>query len=629
MHLVALAASWMLMLSPFSAAASGTPALSITGSGATTIGLQIFANSNLTGGSAPTGTISFRLYGPGDTGCSSAIFTSTVPVAGTSMNSAHYTTAAAGTYRWTSTYNGDANNNPVGPTSCSDPNAPVIVQGANTGLSVTAPAPTGGTIHAAAVLGGGFNPGGSLSFFLSPPGDTFCSETIFTSTVAVAGNGTYASANYVPTVTGTYRWRASYSGDTNNKPAPITACLDQNDAVDVTSVSQPAPAAAALSPTSLSFAAQTVGTASAAQTVTVTNTGGTAFAISAAGRGGTDPGDFATSNDHCTGATIAPAATCTIAATFTPAAAGTRTATLTFTDNAPGSPHTLALTGEGSAPAVGATLTYPLDGQTAVDTTRSFTWAPIAAAQGYILAVGTTQYGTDLVNSGILPASQTAFNVPALPTGRTLYAALLTKTNGGWTLFQAITFTAAPGFATLTYPVDGQNAVDTTRSFTWAPIAPAQGYILAVGTTQYGTDLVNSGILPASQTAFNVPALPTGRTLYAALLTKTNGGWTRFQAITFTAAPGLATFTNPLNGQTNIARSPVLSWSTIAQGQGYVVGVGTTRYGSDVVNSGVLPATQSSLSGVSLPAGKTLYATLFTKTNGGWTRYQDITFTTA
>ncbi|MDQ1414624.1 MAG: hypothetical protein QOF81_237, partial [Acidimicrobiaceae bacterium] len=332
---MALAASWMLMLNPFSAAAKATPGLSITASGSTTIGLQIFANSNLSGGSNPTGTILFRLFGPGDTACSNAIFTSTVPVAGTSMNSGHYTTSAAGTYHWTSTYNGDANNNPVGPTSCSDPNAAVIVQGAYTALSVTAPAPSGGAIHGAAALAGGVNPTGTISFFLSGPGDSFCSQTLFTSTVAVAGNGTYASANYTPTVTGTYRWRANYSGDTNNMADPMTACLDQNDAINVTSLSQPAPAAVGFSPTSLSFAARTVGTASAAQSVTVSNTGGTPVAISAVGRSGATPGDYATATatDHCTGTTVNPGATCTIAVTFTPTAPGTRTATLTVTDN--------------------------------------------------------------------------------------------------------------------------------------------------------------------------------------------------------------------------------------------------------------------------------------------------------
>jgi hypothetical protein len=410
----------------------------------------------------------------------------------------------------------------------------VIVQGAYTALSVTAPAPSGGAIHGAAALAGGVNPTGTISFFLSGPGDSFCSQTLFTSTVAVAGNGTYASANYTPTVTGTYRWRANYSGDTNNMADPMTACLDQNDAINVTSLSQPAPAAVGFSPTSLSFAAQTVGTASAAQTVTVSNTGGTPVAISAVGRSGATPGDYATATDHCTGTTVNPGATCTIAVTFTPTAPGTRTATLTVTDNGPGSPHTLPLTGQASA------------------------------------------------DRGIL-----------------------------------------------TYPLNGQSGVDTTRSFGWTLAAGGQGYYLVVGTVQYGTDLVNSGILPANQTAFSVPALPTGRTLYATLLTETNGAWTLFQAITFTAAPGLATFTNPLNGQTKVAKSPVLSWTTIPQSQGYIVVVGTAKFGSDVVNSGVRPATQSSLSGVSLPAGKTLYATVLTKTNGGWTRYQDIIFTTA
>ncbi len=219
--------------------------------------------------------------------------------------------------------------------------------------------------------------------------------------------------------------------------------------------------------------------------------------------------------------------------------------------------------------------------------------------------------------------------MPALPSGRTLYATLLTETNGAWTLYQDITFTAAATSATFTYPLNAQSSVDTTRAFTWATAPAGQGYILVIGTTQHGTDLFNSGVLSATQTSINVPALPTNRTLYATLLTETNGAWTLYQDITFTAAPGLATFTNPLNGQANVARSLIVSWSTIAQAQGYVLVVGTTKHGSDLVNSGVLPASTSSFSVSSLPAGTTLYATLLTETNGAWTRYQDIVFTTA
>jgi hypothetical protein len=108
-----------------------------------------------------------------------------------------------------------------------------------------------------------------------------------------------------------------------------------------------------LSPTSLTFASQNVGTKSASQSVTLTNTGNTILTISGIAVSGTQSADFAETNT-C-GSTVSSGATCTIAITFTPSAAGTRTATLSVTDNASGSPQTVALSGTGTtaAPTLG------------------------------------------------------------------------------------------------------------------------------------------------------------------------------------------------------------------------------------------------------------------------------------
>ncbi len=232
-----LACSLGTMLAPAAGATgSGGAQLSVTASGATTVGLTVFANVNISG-TSPTGTIEFRLFGPRDPACSAPIFTSNVPVDGTSINSARWTTNQAGTYRWTASYSGDGANAAAGPTSCSQASAAVMVQPANTFVGVTAAAPSAAMIHASATIGG-YGPTGSVTFFLTPPGDTFCSGTpVFSSTVAVNGNASYASANFSPTATGTYKWRASYSGDANNFAASPTGCLDQNAAVTVTTVS--------------------------------------------------------------------------------------------------------------------------------------------------------------------------------------------------------------------------------------------------------------------------------------------------------------------------------------------------------------------------------------------------------
>src|SRR5438094_9424458 len=96
----------------------------------------------------------------------------------------------------------------------------------------------------------------------------------------------------------------------------------------------------------LSLSSQNVGTTSAAQTVTLTNSGGAALSISSIAVTGTNSADFGQTN-NC-GSSLAASSSCTINVTFTPAASGTRSGTLTVTDNASGSPQTASLTGTGA-----------------------------------------------------------------------------------------------------------------------------------------------------------------------------------------------------------------------------------------------------------------------------------------
>jgi hypothetical protein len=276
-------------------------------------------------------------------------------------------------------------------------------------------------------------------------------------------------------------------------------------------------------------------------------------------------------------------------------------------------------------PHILATFSYPMDEQANVDLTRPISWNPGAGAQGYYVSVGTAPYGSDLVNSGVLPPTQLTFKLPKLSVRNTLYATLFTKTNGTWTRFVAVTFVGTYA-ATFTYPLAGQADVDTTRPFTWNSIAAAQGYYLVVGTTQNGSDLVNSGVLAPTQSSFNTPDLPVGKNIWAVLLTKLNGTWTEAETIEFTAAAGHATFINPVNGQTTVDNAQPFTWTKLFGAQGYILVVGTTKYGTDLVNSGVLAASQSSYTVPTLPKGKILYATLLTKVNGTFSRYQLVAF---
>lgn len=81
-------------------------------------------------------------------------------------------------------------------------------------------------------------PGATVEFRLHGPGDNSCSGVpVFRATAPLSDAGTATSPPFTPTETGTYRWRALYSGDDNNAPVD-GACDDPNQRVTVAAVGE-------------------------------------------------------------------------------------------------------------------------------------------------------------------------------------------------------------------------------------------------------------------------------------------------------------------------------------------------------------------------------------------------------
>jgi hypothetical protein len=170
-------------------------------------------SATLSGGSNPTGTITFMLT----TTSGSTVDTETVTVNGNGI----YTTpvgftlpttgTVAGTYFWTAAYSGDGNNNPA-----DAPAEQTVVSPASPGLSTTASpgGVAGTTLTDIAHLSGGYFPTGTITFMLTATSGS----TVDTETVTVNGNGTYTTpvGFTLPngTVPGTYVWHVLYSGKT-------------------------------------------------------------------------------------------------------------------------------------------------------------------------------------------------------------------------------------------------------------------------------------------------------------------------------------------------------------------------------------------------------------------------------
>ncbi len=264
--------------------------------------------------------------------------------------------------------------------------APSIVGGEAATLQVADNA--AGSPHTAALTGTGVAPAPavglsptSLSFASRVTGSTSAGQAITLTntgqaalaisavTLGGANAGDYAIASTTcpiapatvapaATCTITVTFTPTATGTRTAAVAVADNAADSPESVPLTGVGAAPTPAVGLSPTSLTFASQGLGTTSAAQTVTLTDTGTGPLTITGITVAGTNPADFAaTSTCPITPATVAVAGTCSIAVTFKPTATGTRRATVSIADNAAGSPQAVTLTGTAVAAPPTATLT--------------------------------------------------------------------------------------------------------------------------------------------------------------------------------------------------------------------------------------------------------------------------------
>ena len=173
-----------------------------------------------------------------------------------------------------------------------------------------------------------------------------CPTTLATGT----GTGSSCTVNvtFTPTATGTLTGTVTVTYTSTGSATPQTTTITLTGTGTAASGGT-----ITIAPTSLTFGSQAVGTTSAGQNVTVSNTGGTAVTFTSI----VTSGDFA-------GATLAQcpsfaveAEPCVLSITFKPTATGTRNGTITFTDNATGSPQTVTLTGTGTPGTATVTVT--------------------------------------------------------------------------------------------------------------------------------------------------------------------------------------------------------------------------------------------------------------------------------
>ncbi len=228
-------------------------------------------------------------------------------------------------------------------------------------------------------------------------------------------------------------------------------------------------AEATVSPASLSFSNTVLGETTAAQAVTVTNTGNLPFTVASV----VSSGDFADTNT-CAGITLAAGDSCSINVTFTPTVDGTRTGSVTITSDAAGSPQTIALTGSAVLVSHKATLdhtslTYPT---TFVNATSAAQAVVVTNSGNVPLSIAsiTVTPATDFAVTGncsgsiAVGASCTA-NVTFAPTTKGARAATLSITSDADGSPQSVALSGNGEYLQITGTTSQTVSVKDTASF--------------------------------------------------------------------------------------------------------------------------------------------------------------------
>lgn len=189
------------------------------------LGSYVFDRATLSGGNAPTGTLTFSLYRPADLTCSSPAFSWASSVNGDGDYDSGYSQVdTAGTWHWKVLYSGDDGNEPA-TSGCSE--EPVTVTKATPSIYLwpSGSATIGSTLYANGYGWAGFQPTGSVTVRLYRPSDPTCSGAP-AATQDFVWYGGYVSiwSSFGPAdQLGTWRYRVDYPGDANNNAVSL-AC---------------------------------------------------------------------------------------------------------------------------------------------------------------------------------------------------------------------------------------------------------------------------------------------------------------------------------------------------------------------------------------------------------------------
>lgn len=262
-------------------------------------------------------------------------------------------------------------------------------------------------------------------------------------------------------------------------------------------------------------------------------------------------------------------------------------------------------------------LLDPIPNSTEVPVDNAISWSEVIGVTGYIISIGTSSGGGEIVNEQAVGNDTTFYPPLGLPESTQIFVTITLFFFDQPNIvcpsqsFRTAEVTTIPECTNLISPVDGEENVNVGTLLNWGYAPRALGYRITIETNPGTGDIINN-LDVGNNLLFNPPGnLPFETRIYISIEPYNENGFASNCAMeSFTTAapgkpPGCTNLITPENGELNVELSPFIEWVSVPNALGYIVNIGSSPFINDVLDEAVF--TTNSTFVINFEANKTYY----------------------
>ncbi len=241
-------------------------------------------------------------------------------------------------------------------------------------------------------------------------------------------------------------------------------------------------------------------------------------------------------------------------------------------------------------------LLTPAEGALNVPLNTMISWNPVNGVNAFIISIGTTPGGTDIVSPKFV--SGTTYAPPlGLPENTMIYVTISLYFYDGPDItclsksFTTESLTQPPSScATMSQPPNMATNVNPKTNISWDYVYGATGYLVRLGTTAGSNDILEQDV-GNSLTLNPSTDLPSETLIFVTIVPYNENGMAvgcstqQFTTGVITNIPECTSMIYPANGETNVPLTTELEWLEVPGATSYYVNIGTTPNTNDILNN--------------------------------------------